>query len=116
MRVAGNDILVGSGGNTLLGGSGRDLLVAGTQASVLNGGASEDILIGGTIIDSTFANLDAIRTIWKGSEAYEFRLSWLIGSLLSPGKVAGNGKQDTLTGMVDALDMFFGELGRFADR
>ena len=107
---AGNDILVGSG-NTLLGGSGRDLLVAGTQASVLNGGASEDILIGGTIIDSTFANLDAIRTIWKGSEAYEFRLSWLIGSLLSPGKVAGNGKQDTLTGMVDALDMFFGELG-----
>ena len=108
---AGNDILVGSGGNTLLGGSGNDLLVAGSLASVLNGGSGQDILIGGTIIDSTFSNLDAIRAIWKGSEEYDLRVSQLSGALLSATKVSGNAKQDTLTGMVDALDLFFAELG-----
>ncbi len=99
-----------------MGGSGNDLLVAGALASVLNGGAGEDILIGGSVIDSTFPNLDAIRAIWKGTGDYVSRATQLRGSLLSDPKVTGNDQRDTLTGMVDALDLFFGELaaGAFA--
>ncbi|MEQ1829827.1 MAG: hypothetical protein ABL921_27945, partial [Pirellula sp.] len=107
---AGNDILVGSGGNTLFGGAGRDLLVAGGLASVLDGGLGEDILIGGSINDSSLSNLNEIRTVWTGDSAYDSRVSLLQDTRLSNDKVTGNDQRDTLTGGLDALDLFFGEL------
>ncbi len=107
---AGNDILVGSGGNRLSGGAGRDLLVAGGLACVLDGGLDEDILIGGRINDSSLSNLNEIRTVWTGNGDYDSRVSLLRDTRLSDDKVTGNGGQNTLTGGLDTLDLFFGGL------
>lgn len=111
---AGNDILIGSGGNRLVGGAGRDLLVAGSLASTLDGGLDEDLLIGGTINDSSLSNLNAIRSIWTQNgelDNYYSRVSLLRDTRLSDDKVSGNGERDTLTGGLDALDLFFSEAG-----
>ena len=107
---AGNDILVGSGGNRLLGGAGRDLLIAGPLASILDGGIDEDILIGGTINDSSLSNLNEVRMIWAGVGGYASRVSLLRDTRLTDDKVIGNGASDTLTGRLDALDLFYSEL------
>jgi hypothetical protein len=106
----GNDILIGSGGNRLSGGAGRDLLVAGSLANTLDGGLDEDILIGGSINDFSLSNLNEIRMVWTSDSAYESRVSVLRDTRLSDDKVTGNGETDTLTGGLDALDLFFGEL------
>ena len=108
---AGNDILIGSGGNRLFGGAGRDLLVSGSRSSMLDGGLDEDILIGGSLVDTSPANLNAIRNEWTaiGVESdYNTRCNNLLAGLLESADVLGNDAVDTLTGGLDALDLFFG--------
>ena len=112
----GDNILVGLDGTDILeAGSGRDFLIGGLGLDTLNGGSNDDILIAGrTTSDTSFSNLNTIRTEWISGNSYATRIANLragVGSPIVSLKATINvlndaGEDDSLTGGTNS-DWFF---------
>ncbi len=109
--AVGNDLLSGGdGADDLQAGDGQDVLIGGDAIDVLNGSAGEDLLIGG-IVDHSFADLDALLSVWSGPLDYASRIlaiedSSFSGYLESHATVMDDYVPDSVSGS-DGKDWFF---------